>query len=87
MKIGVPKEIKDLEFRVGLTPAAVATLTARSHQVFVETNAGIGSGFTDDEYIKAGAKLLLPLMKFTNKQWWSRSKSRCQANMNCCIHN
>ena len=58
MKIGVPKEIKDLEFRVGLTPAAVATLTARSHQVFVETNAGIGSGFTDDEYIKAGAKIV-----------------------------
>jgi alanine dehydrogenase len=58
MKIGVPKEIKDREFRVGLTPAGVATLTARSHQVFVETNAGIGSGFSDDEYIQAGAEIV-----------------------------
>lgn len=58
MKIGVPKEIKNLEFRVGLTPAGVATLTARSHQVFVETNAGTGSGFSDHEYIQAGAKIV-----------------------------
>ncbi len=58
MKIGVPKEIKDREFRVGLTPAGVLTLTTRSHQVFVETNAGIGSGFSDEEYIQAGAKIV-----------------------------
>ena len=58
MKIGVPKEIKDREFRVGLTPAGVLTLTMRSHQVFVETNAGIGSGFSDAEYIQAGAKIV-----------------------------
>jgi len=58
MKIGVPSEIKDLEFRVGLTPAGVVTLTARSHQVFVETNAGIGSGFSDAEYIQAGAQIV-----------------------------
>ncbi|NUN64759.1 alanine dehydrogenase [Pseudanabaena biceps] len=58
MKIGVPKEIKDREFRVGLSPAAVMTLTARSHQVFVETKAGIGSGFSDQEYIQAGAQIV-----------------------------
>ena len=58
MKIGVPKEIKDREFRVGLTPAGVLTLTARLHQVFVETNAGLGSGFSDEEYIQAGAKIV-----------------------------
>ncbi len=58
MKIGVPSEIKDREFRVGMTPAGVATLTARSHQVFVETNAGIGSGFSDQEYIQAGATIV-----------------------------
>jgi len=58
VKIGVPKEIKDLEFRVGLTPAGVMALTARSHQVFIETNAGLGSGFSDEEYIKAGAKIV-----------------------------
>jgi alanine dehydrogenase len=58
VKIRVPSEIKDREFRVGLTPAGVATLTARSHQVFIETNAGIGSGFSDVEYIQAGAKIV-----------------------------
>jgi alanine dehydrogenase len=58
VKIGVPSEIKDREFRVGMTPAGVATLTARSHQVFVETNAGLGSGFSDQEYIQAGAKIV-----------------------------
>ena len=58
MKIGVPKEIKDLEFRVGLTPAAVIALTERSHQVVVETGAGVGSGFSDAEYIAAGAAIV-----------------------------
>ena len=58
MKIGVPSEIKDREFRVGMTPAGVTALTARSHQVFVETNAGVGSGFSDQEYIQAGAKIV-----------------------------
>ncbi|WP_055074497.1 alanine dehydrogenase [Pseudanabaena sp. 'Roaring Creek'] len=58
MKIGIPKEIKDREFRVGMTPAGVAALTARSHQVAIETNAGVGSGFSDDEYIQAGGKIV-----------------------------
>jgi alanine dehydrogenase len=58
MKIGVPNEIKDREFRVGLTPAAVETLTLRSHQVLIETNAGLGSGFSDAEYVQAGATIV-----------------------------
>jgi alanine dehydrogenase len=58
MEIGVPKEIKDQEFRVGLTPGIVRMLGERGHQVFVETNAGIGSGFTDDEYLQVGAKIV-----------------------------
>ena len=58
MLIGVPNEIKDQEFRVGLTPAGVATLIGRSHQVFIETNAGLGSGFSDAEYIQAGAQIV-----------------------------
>jgi alanine dehydrogenase len=58
MKIGVPKEIKDQEFRVGLTPAAVASLVGRSHQVFVQAGAGLGAGFSDAEYAKAGAELV-----------------------------
>ena len=57
MEIGVPKEIKDQEFRVGLTPNSVQAL-AKNHPVFVETNAGIGSGFTDEEYQLAGAKIV-----------------------------
>lgn len=58
MEIGVPKEIKDQEFRVGLTPGIVRMLGERGHQVFVETNAGIGSGFTDAEYLQVGAKIV-----------------------------
>lgn len=58
MKIGVPKEIKTKEFRVGLTPASVAEITARGHQVVVETNAGIGIGFSDADYIAAGAEIV-----------------------------
>ncbi|MEN9230503.1 MAG: alanine dehydrogenase [Thermostichus sp. DG02_5_bins_236] len=57
MRIGVPKEIKEQEFRVGLTPAAVRALTEQGHQVWVETQAGQGAGFSDEDYLKAGAKL------------------------------
>ena len=58
MKIGLPKEIKDNEYRVGLTPAGVRALTEHRHQVFVERLAGVGSGFADDEYVKAGGAML-----------------------------
>lgn len=58
MKVGVPKEIKTQEFRVGMTPAGVATLIARGHKVFVEASAGIGSSIPDEEFIKAGATML-----------------------------
>lgn len=57
MKIGVPKEIKTKEFRVGLTPASVAELTARGHEVMVETGAGYGIGLDDNAYSAAGAKI------------------------------
>ena len=58
MKIGVPKEIKNLEFRVGMTPAGVDTLIKQGHQVFVEQNAGLGSGFPDTIYQSLGATIL-----------------------------
>jgi alanine dehydrogenase len=58
MRIGVPKEIKDQEFRVGLTPAAVATLVKRMHTVCVEAGAGLGAGFHDLDYEKAGAVIV-----------------------------
>ncbi|MBK1987461.1 alanine dehydrogenase [Sphaerospermopsis aphanizomenoides BCCUSP55] len=58
MQIGVPKETKDQEFRVGLSPSSVRVLTESGHTVFVETDAGKGSGFTDDEYRSSGAKIV-----------------------------
>ena len=58
MKIGLPKEIKDNEYRVGLTPAGVNALTGAGHEVFVQKTAGDGSGFSDENYVKAGGKML-----------------------------
>lgn len=58
MIIGVPKEIKNNENRVAVTPAGVREMVARGHEVYVQTTAGNGSGFSDDEYRAAGAKML-----------------------------
>jgi alanine dehydrogenase len=58
MLIGVPKEIKNHEYRIGLTPASVRELTAHGHEVLVETNAGMGVGFPDTDYEKAGASIV-----------------------------
>jgi alanine dehydrogenase len=58
MKIGLIKEIKDKENRVGMTPAGVGSLTAEGHQVVVEQGAGLGSGFADEDYRLAGARLV-----------------------------
>lgn len=57
MKIGVPKEIKDHEYRVGLTPLSVKELCRHGHSVVVEKSAGAAIGFTDDKYLAAGAKI------------------------------
>ncbi|ANQ50891.1 alanine dehydrogenase [Flammeovirga sp. MY04] len=58
MIIGVPKEIKNNENRVALTPGGTKELVKRGHEVYVQATAGIGSGFTDEEYVAAGAKIL-----------------------------
>jgi alanine dehydrogenase len=58
MRIGVPKEIKNNENRVAMTPAGVVSLISNGHEVFIETGAGIGSGFADTEYVNAGAKIV-----------------------------
>ena len=58
MIIGIPKEIKEQEFRVALLPSAAYQLVQRGHQVLVERNAGTGAGFPDAEYAKAGATIL-----------------------------
>jgi alanine dehydrogenase len=61
MKIAVPKEIKNNENRVGLVPSGARQLVLDGHEVFVQHNAGMGIGITDEEYIKAGAKIVATL--------------------------
>jgi alanine dehydrogenase len=58
VKVGIPCEVKNNEFRVAITPAGVHELVRNGHQVFVEQNAGVGSSITDDEYVAAGAQIL-----------------------------
>lgn len=65
-KIGIPKEIKNMEFRVGATPTMVQGFKEAGHDIFVETNAGAKIGFTDEMYSKAGAKIVA-----TPKEAWA----------------
>ena len=58
MKIGVPKEIKPQENRIGLTPDSVKTLTSNGHEVLVENNGGFEAGFYNNQYKSAGAKII-----------------------------
>lgn len=67
MEIGVPKEIKDQEFRVGLSPSSVRVLQENGHHVFVETGAGLGAGLTDEDYLTSGATIVK-----TAKEAWNR---------------
>jgi alanine dehydrogenase len=58
MEVGVPKETKDQEFRVGLSPSSARSLVEQGHAVFVETDAGVGSGFADADYAQVGATIV-----------------------------
>ena len=58
MLIGVPKEVKDHEDRVGLVPSSVRELTDRGHKVRIQANAGVGAGIDDSEYVRAGAEMI-----------------------------
>ena len=58
MKIGVPREIKNHEYRVAITPAGVMEMTRNGHEVFIEQDAGIGSSIANEDYVKAGAEML-----------------------------
>jgi alanine dehydrogenase len=58
MIIGVPKEIKAQEHRVGLVPSTASTLTRRGHAVLVQKSAGVGAGFPDETYTAVGAKVI-----------------------------
>ncbi|WP_085523173.1 alanine dehydrogenase [Tuberibacillus sp. Marseille-P3662] len=65
MKIGLPKEIKNNENRVAMAPSGIHHLTKSGHEVYVEKNAGVGSGFTDEQYKEVGAKIV----ESTNEAW------------------
>ena len=58
VKVGIPREVKDNEGRVAITPSGVHELVRNGHEVCIQTGAGIGSSITDDEYVRAGAKIL-----------------------------
>ncbi len=73
VKIGVPKEIKNNENRVGLTPAGAAAYVHAGHTVYVETEAGMGSGFPDADYTAAGAQILP-----TAAEVWARAEMICK---------
>ncbi|GAA4355492.1 alanine dehydrogenase [Angustibacter luteus] len=58
MKVGIPREVKNHEYRVAITPSGVNELVRNGHEVFVETEAGVGSSITDEDYVSAGATIL-----------------------------
>jgi alanine dehydrogenase len=68
MNFGVPKEIREQEKRVGMTPAGAHALVREGHKVFIETNAGGGAGFTDAEYLQEGAQIV-----YTPEEVWGRA--------------
>ncbi|OZD01827.1 alanine dehydrogenase [Rhodococcus sp. 06-235-1A] len=67
MKIGIPREIKNHEYRVAITPAGVHELVSRGHEVIIETEAGAGSSFTDTDYKAAGAQILTDVAEVWEK--------------------
>jgi alanine dehydrogenase len=73
MLVGVPKEIKNNEFRVALTPAGVHELVTRGHGVLIQSSAGEGSGFRDDDYEKAGATITA-----NAEEVWSKAELLCK---------
>jgi len=61
MIVGIPKEIKNNEFRVGMTPSGVNSFINKGHQVYVQKSAGLGSGYTDSDYVTVGAKICVTI--------------------------
>ncbi len=68
MEIGVPQEFKDQEFRVGLSPSSVRVLRENGHTIFVQSQAGSGAGFTDEDYQEAGAEIVCTAEAAWNRQ-------------------
>ena len=86
MRIGVPKEIKNNEFRVGLVPASVRELTNRGHEVFVETNAGMGIGVSDDDYAAVDAQILATAQDVFDKAAVERAMLRAEQTLFTYLH-
>ncbi len=82
MIIGVPKEIKQQEHRVGLVPSTATTLTRSGHTVLVQKSAGVGSGYPDEDYIAAGAKIIeTPKKCFAQAEMIVKVKEPLQARI------
>ena len=85
MKVGVPKEVKNHEYRVAITPIGVHELTAHGHDVYVERNAGLGSQIENSEYEAAGAKILDgPDEVWGTAEMVLRSRSRSRRSTTAC---
>ena len=72
MVIGVPKEIKNNEYRVAIVPSAALELTRRGHTVLLETGAGARAGFPDEEYADAGAVITDADTIYERRKWFTR---------------
>ena len=85
MKIGVPAEVKNHEYRVAITPVGVHELTAHGHQVLVQKGAGEGSSIADQEFVAAGATIVRPpTTPGVRPTWCSRSRSRSPRSTTGC---
>ena len=79
MKIGVPKEIKPQENRIGLTPDSAKTLISNGHEVLVENNGGFEAGFYNDQYINVGARIIDKAEEIFNEAeiyYWETNKTK-----------
>ena len=87
MIIGIPKEVKDDEYRVAITPAGVRELTSAGHTVFVEAGAGVGSSMPDDEFERTGARIVpRPTMSGRSRTLSARSRSRSPRSTSGSVH-
>ena len=78
MKVGVPKEVKNHEYRVAITPIGVHELVPHGHEVVIEKDAGVGSAIRDEEYVAAGARIVDTADEVWGtaaSTWCSRSRS------------
>ena len=83
MKIGSPKELKNNEYRIGLNPSSVKTLVGDGHEVFIETNGGQGIGCSDDDYIRAGAKITAVEELYLNSELIIKVKEPTFQELSC----